>query len=121
MSWDFKIDRATNDLVPGYVNGHDEVLQRAITRLRRELGEWFLDVEAGLKWYNAGFGMLGTSVNNAGSIEAAIRNCLVNTEGIAMVGAIRFAMDRAKRSAYVLAAVRLASGQEQNLVVNVTA
>ena len=121
MAWDLKIDRMTNDLVPGYVHGDDEILQRATTRLRRELGEWFLDVEAGIKWYNEGYGLLGTSTNNAQGIEMAVRTCLSNTDGIASVGAIRFAMDRTNRSAYIVVAVKLTSGTVTSIMTTVTA
>lgn len=41
MSWDFKLDPRTRDLKPGIVTGADEIVQRLITRLKRELGEWF--------------------------------------------------------------------------------
>lgn len=54
MTWDFQLNPATRDLEPGYVSGPDEIVQRLITRLKRELGEWFLNTKAGLPWYGDG-------------------------------------------------------------------
>jgi hypothetical protein len=57
MTWDWKLDPGTRDLVPGIVSGPEEITQRLITRLKRELGEWFLNTSAGLPWYGSGNGL----------------------------------------------------------------
>lgn len=54
-------------------------------RLWRELGEWFLDVDAGLPWYQDGNGMLGAKPFERNNIELMIRRCIMQTEGISRI------------------------------------
>ncbi len=82
MSWDFKLNPGTRDLVPGLVSGADEIVQRLETRLRRELGEWFLNTSAGLPWYQEGRGMLGSKAFNKRSLDLLIRRETLGTEGV---------------------------------------
>lgn len=56
MTWDLRLNPGTRDLELGIVSGPDEILQRLLTRLKRELGEWFLNTKAGLPWYGDGLG-----------------------------------------------------------------
>lgn len=80
MSWDLKIDIATRDLTVGFVTGIAEIMQRLTTRLQRELGEWFLDVEAGLPWYQKGQGLLGSKKKKL--LDLLLRKEILGTEGI---------------------------------------
>lgn len=73
------------DLEFGFVVGEEEVLQRLKMRLWRELGEWFLDVDAGLPWYQGGNGMLGAKPFERNNIELMIRRCIMQTEGISRI------------------------------------
>lgn len=73
------------DLEFGFVVGEEEVLQRLKMRLWRELGEWFLDVDAGLPWYQDGNGMLGAKPFERNNIELMIRRCIMQTEGISRI------------------------------------
>ena len=73
------------DLEFGFVVGEEEVLQRLKMRLWRELGEWFLDVDAGLPWYQDGNGMLGAKPFERNNIELMIRRCIMQKEGISRI------------------------------------
>ena len=80
MAWDLRIDPMTGDLITGIVTGSEEVLQRLVTRLRRELGEWFLATNAGLPWYQEGRGLLGSK--NKKVLILLLRSETRKTEGV---------------------------------------
>lgn len=80
MTWDLRLNPATRDLEAGTVNGPDEILQRLITRLNRELGEWFLNTSAGLPWYQDGNGLLGS--RDKQNLNLLIRRETLQTAGI---------------------------------------
>ena len=82
MTWDWKLDPGTRDLVPGIVTGPDEIMQRLITRLKRELGEWFLNTSAGLPWYQQGNGILGAKPHTKRAVDLLIRRETLGTEGV---------------------------------------
>ena len=80
MAWDLRLDSKTRDLVTGYAAGQEEIIQRLLTRLNRELGEWFLEVSAGLPWYQRGHGLLGS--RNKFMLDMLIRRETRNTDGV---------------------------------------
>ena len=82
MTWDWKLDPGTRDLVPGIVTGPEEIMQRLITRLKRELGEWFLNTSAGLPWYQQGRGILGSKSHTKRAVDLLIRRETLGTEGV---------------------------------------
>ena len=82
MTWDLRLNPATRDLELGVVSGPDEVLQRLITRLKRELGEWFLNTKAGLPWYQNGRGILGSKASSKRAVDLLIRRETLGTQGV---------------------------------------
>lgn len=80
MTWDLKLNQQTRDLEAGIVFGVEEVMQRLITRLNRELGEWFLDVTVGLPFYQEGYGLLGSK--NINALKLLIRKETLSTNGV---------------------------------------
>lgn len=80
MAWDLKLDPASRDLTSGLVTSLEEILQRLVTRLQREYGEWFLDITAGLPWYQNGEGLLGS--RNKTMLDLIIRRETLNTTGV---------------------------------------
>lgn len=80
--WDFKLDPGTRDLVPGIVIGPDEIVQRLLTRLKRELGEWFLNTAVGLPWYQSGRGILGSKAHTKRAVDLLIRRETLGTQGV---------------------------------------
>ena len=80
MSWDLRLNKLTRDLTSGIITGPEEVMQRLITRLNRELGEWFLATDAGLPWYQEGNGLLGS--RDKKTLELLIRRETLRTTGV---------------------------------------
>lgn len=80
MAWDLRIDPVTGDLTSGIVTGTEEILQRVITRIMREQGEWFLATQAGIPWYRNGTGLLGSKSQEI--IDMFVRNEVRNTAGV---------------------------------------
>ena len=81
MTWDWKLHPGTRDLVPGIITGPEEIIQRLVTRLKRELGEWFLNTAAGLPWYGdrggrelgGRGGILGAKAHTKRAVDLLIR------------------------------------------------
>ena len=96
MTWDLKLNAQTRDLEPGIVTGVDEVIQRLITRLNREFGEWFLDVSVGLPFYQNGKGLLGSKNKNA--LELLIRKETLGTQGVNRIVKLNTRYNSADRS-----------------------
>ena len=84
MSWDIALN-SRGTLAGGVVTGDDEVLQRLWIRLNRELGEWFLNTEVGLPWYQNGYGILGSKPQRKNDIDLLIRREISRTEGIVQI------------------------------------
>ena len=82
MTWDLRLNLGTRDLEPGIVTGADEVVQRLLTRLKRELGEWFLNTSAGLPWYQDGKGILGSKSHTRRAVDLLIRRETLDTKGV---------------------------------------
>ena len=82
MTWDLRLNPATRDLELGIVSGPDEVLQRLLTRLKRELGVWFLNTKAGLPWYQNGRGILGSKASSKRAVDLLIRRETLGTQGV---------------------------------------
>ena len=79
MSWDLRLG-PNRDLTTGIVTGVDEIIQRLVTRLNRELGEWFLNTSAGFPWYQNGNGLLGS--RDKQNLNLLIRRETLQTAGI---------------------------------------
>ena len=82
MTWDLRLNPGTRDLELGIVSGPDEILQRLLTRLKRELGEWFLNTKAGLPWYQNGQGILGSKASSKRAVDLLIRRETLGTQGV---------------------------------------
>lgn len=101
MAFDFKIDPLTRDLRPAFVSGPDEVVQRIVTRLSRERGEWFLNTMAGLAWFGdvggrirdrrerlatrGAQGVLGSKNKTRKAVDLLIRREVLATKGVERV------------------------------------
>lgn len=88
MAYDFALHPQTRDALPGFVTGPQETLQRLTTRLKRELGEWFLDNSAGLPWYQEGSGILGANASSKRTADLLIRREVLETEGVVRIVAL---------------------------------
>lgn len=56
----------------------DEIVQHIKTRLQLFLGEWFLDIEAGVPWFQEIF----VKPAKLNEIEVIIKNEILQTEGV---------------------------------------
>ena len=84
MSWDIALN-SRGTLAGGIVTGDNEILQRLWIRLNRELGEWFINTEVGLPWYQNGYGILGSKPQRKNDIDLLIRREISRTEGIVQI------------------------------------
>lgn len=107
------------DLSYNWVVGDEETLQRLKVRLWRELGEWFLDVDAGLPWYQDGNGMLGAKPHERNNIELMIRRCIMQTEGISRITSFSGIFASGTRQLDLYIQVLLTTGR--TATVNITA
>ena len=82
MTWDLKLNPGTRDLMPGIITGPEEIVQRLLTRLKRELGEWFLNTSAGLPWFQQGNGILGSKAHTKRTVDLLIRRETLGTDGV---------------------------------------
>jgi hypothetical protein len=93
---DFKIDQITGDIVIGtdvqFVAGMDAVVQGARIRIMMVMGEWFLNLDAGVPWFER----MGVSIDrvifgqkyNEAKALSAIRTALLGGPLFAGVPAI---------------------------------
>ncbi len=119
MSWDIALNHS-HTLKGGIVTGGDEILQRLWIRLNRELGEWFLNTEAGLPWYQDGYGMLGAKPNRKNDCDLLIRQEIADTEGVEAVLKFKSQYFAGARLYSVYCAVLLSMGSTAVLNFDVT-
>lgn len=80
---DILLNRNTHDIVPGTydlqtVRGVDLIRQRLKQRILTILGEWFLDTEIGLPWFQE-FSEKGVDLDR---VRALMIRQIVNTQGV---------------------------------------
>jgi len=80
---DILLDTLSGDikLVDGdlsLVEGVDAISQHVKQRLKMYLGEWFLDIQSGVAWYQIVF----VKNPNLLLVEAVLRDVVINTPGI---------------------------------------
>ena len=85
MKFDLRLDTdstGTRDLVLGWVSGRDEIRQRLLTRLARVKGEWFLNNQVGIPYYNfeGNFSLLGK--HRQGELTLRLMEEALRTEGV---------------------------------------
>ena len=107
MSLDLKVNPNTRDLAGGWASGVEEILQRLVTRLNRELSEWFLATQAGIPWRADGSGLLGSKDTTL--LTALLRQEILNTDGILRVLSLKVIQDNAARSYSVYAQILVQS------------
>ena|SRR5690606_17884111 len=79
---DLKLDQKGDLLISDYdlslIEGQDQISQNLAIRLRFVLGEWYLDIESGIPYYQDIF----IKSPNRNRIETIIKDEIVNTQGI---------------------------------------
>lgn len=121
MSWDLGLN-SKGDLSGSIVSKKEEVAQRVVNRLRRELGEWFLATNSGVPWYNdtneSRQGLLGMSIGKKSTIDLVLRTVILETEGVDAINSVNYLFDAATRTYSVYFSIVTEYGVlEQNLTL----
>jgi len=77
----------------GTIQAGDQVVQHVRTRLLTYLGEWFLDINAGLPYFQNIF----TKPVNLTLTESVIKNEILQTPDVNKLVSFEFTFDRTKR------------------------
>ena len=90
------IDSPTDDLAPEFriVRGTEDIRQRAIQKMRFFRGEWFLDTEAGVPWFQR----ILTRPVEIGVVNAILSSALEDVEGVVRVENVDATLDRENRA-----------------------
>lgn len=121
MSWDLGLN-SKGDLSGSIVSRKEEIAQRVINRLRRELGEWFLATNSGVPWYNnpneSRQGLLGMSLGRKSTIDLVLRTVILETEGVDAINSVNYLFDASTRAYSVYFSIVTSYGVlEQNLTL----
>jgi hypothetical protein len=92
----------------GFLTKSSATAQKCACRVRMILGEWFLDVNAGLPWVampEANARVILGEPNVLGYAEGLIKQAIINTPGVSSIEEFRFTLnhDRRAGSVYVTA------------------
>ncbi len=97
---------ANHDMTFGFGAGNyardaEAVRQSVRTRLLTHLGEWFLDLDAGVPWLDR----ILTKPADLALAESLIKRCIAQTEGVASIDRFALTFDRSARAVSIAAAV----------------
>lgn len=97
-----------------YLTGKEATQQRLVSRLRLVLGEWFLNVGAGIPWWQIEGsevpGILGGKPNLP-YIEGLLKDTILGTDGIASLQSFTMVFDGNARALAVTAEVITTDGE----------
>lgn len=99
--WTFGRGRA------GYAATSESVAQRVRTRLQSFFRDWFLDLDHGLPWF-----AYTEKPADLPRIEAEVKRCILETQGIDAILAFDMILDRDTRHLVINVTVRDVHGQE---------
>jgi hypothetical protein len=99
---DANFDMTFGHGLANYASENEAIGQNVKTRLLLFLGEWFMDISAGMPWPD----ILGAKPANIPFSEARIRRNILGGEGVASIEAFSFVYDPHSRQATVDATVR---------------
>jgi hypothetical protein len=97
-----------------YLHDAFAVGQNIKTRLLLILGEWFLDITAGVPW-NV---LLGPKPADTVALEGAVRQTIVTTTDVVEITAFSLDFDRATRKATIQTTVRTVYGTSVSVEVS---
>ncbi len=86
----------------------EAVAQAVLTRLKLLRGEWFLDTSAGMPWTTEVLGKY-----TGGAYDAAIRQCILGTQGAAEITDYASTLDSGQRKLTVTATLDTLYGPTQ--------
>lgn len=97
-------DYAINTLIQGSA----ATIQAVATRLRLLRGEWFLNINDGVPWYQRVF----VKPANTRDVEKAIRDTITQTEGVAAITSFNLTFNSATRRVSVAFSATTIYGDE---------
>lgn len=106
--WTFGRGRAS------YAATGESVAQRVRTRLQSFRGDWFLDLDHGLPWFEH-----MAKPANLDLLEADLKRCILETPGVATLTAFSMNLDRDPRKCTVSATITDVYGSDSR-PINVT-
>ena len=115
MSWTYKLNTNTNDMIINAqgklerVNGSDEVVQRVRVALRHYFAEYFINVTAGIPWYEEILGATG----NSSKISNIIRNQILSVPGVTKIVEFSVNYNSITRAYIVTASITVQSGPDE--------
>jgi hypothetical protein len=98
----------------GFLTKSSATAQKCACRVRMILGEWFLDINAGIPWVSmpeANAPVILGEPNVAGYVESLIKQTLINTPGVVSIEELRFDFRHDPRAADVSAWVKDEDGE----------
>lgn len=98
----------------GFLSKTSATAQKAVCRVRMILGEWFLDLDAGIPWVampDATARPIIGETQIAGYAESFIKQTLINTTGVVSIESFDFTVDHNRRAAAVKAVLKDEDGQ----------
>jgi hypothetical protein len=103
----------------GMLSGAAEAAQCARTRLGLVKGEWFLDVTAGVRYFELddGQGAIFAKPLDRSLVESEIKTCLLGTVGIAGLTSFAFVPNRTTRRGSISASVITVDGDVDRIEV----
>jgi hypothetical protein len=118
FNWDATINAAGQLVTAGSAA---EVAQRVAIRLRRNLGEWFLNTTVGLPWYGDN-GILGSNGAQVPAIGLLIRSTITQTAGVVSLASFQTVWSSQTRALTVYASIYTTfAGQAVPVTVSVGA
>jgi len=103
----------TNDANP---QGTDSIIQLTMQRLRLFLGEWFMDTQDGLPWYQQ---ILVKNTDKA-TVDGLLRDCILSTPGVSALLAYNSSQDKSRRTMTVSFTILTATGKRLDGSVPIT-
>ena len=80
----------------GYLVGAEEIEQNVVTRIKSFKGDWFLDEQANIDWFN----ILGNKDTQTVT-EQQLSRTVLGTNGVRTINELNFILDRENRKASV--------------------
>lgn len=103
----------TSDANP---QGTDSVIQFTMQRLRLFLGEWFMNTQDGVPWYQQ---ILVKNADKA-TVDGLLRDCILATPGVTALLSFQSTQDRSKRIMTVSFTILTAMGKRLSSSVPVS-
>lgn len=108
-----------NDMTFGYSLANfavdaESVAQNVVTRLRTFKGEWFLDTDFGVAWFQS----ILVKPSNIPLSEALIKAMIIATDGVDQIKSFSLTVNSAKRIASLSVSLTTIYGTTENIQVN---